>query len=74
MSEYTSVLVCLRHERTEVYMDGLPITEVVDGKLTVKTKRRDYREIVQSLRETIDAINCSEIAIMETDVLANQPK
>lgn len=51
MSEdYYSVLVCIRSDRAEAYINGLPISELRAGRLMkLTTKRKDFANMEQQL-------------------------
>lgn len=55
MSDYYSVLVCIRKDRTEVYINGLPLSEKTD-KVLITTKRTDVESARSQLREADYAI------------------
>ncbi len=64
--DYTSVLVTLRKDRTDVYIDGLPLVEFVNNKeYTITTKRRDLTEILSVLSDAIASLEISEDAIRD---------
>jgi hypothetical protein len=39
--DYYSVLLCIRDKQTEVYINGLPVVDIKDSGILLRTKERD---------------------------------
>lgn len=71
--DYYSVLVTVRPIRSDVYVNGLPVVEIVNGKSKIVTKRRDFDRVLEQLRDGLYDI-CTAKDVIDSKLMLDLPK